>query len=91
MVEIILPTPLRNQPLVDQDGKITDDWWVYLSNLIQSLYINANPEGLAVPEQPAANIATIENINSQNTFVVDSTNGLLKFNINGIYYTVPLI
>jgi hypothetical protein len=76
-----------SRKIADSDGNITPEWQIIFDQLFSQLNINFSNEGLVVPNQIASNINLL--INSSNfTLIGDSTNNLLKVNLNGVFKTI---
>lgn len=78
-------------PLVDKDGVLTDTWKQIFSVLFSQLQTNLSNEGFKIPAQSASNISILNNDKSNGALVYDSTNHLLKINLNGTFKTIATL
>jgi hypothetical protein len=62
-----------------------DSWHTFFSQLITELQNNLSNEGVGVPAQPTASIASLT---TSNRLLVDSTQNLLQINLNGVLKTI---
>lgn len=83
----IFPDMPRGTKFLDEDGKVHPEWLFYLDQMQIALTRNFKPEGFVIPPQSASNIARLTSPASNNNIIFDSTNGVFKGNVNGIWYT----
>lgn len=88
--QAIFPDLPRNQPFLDDDGKVNMYWLLFFDQLILALQTNFSNEGIVVPLQSAANIARLAGTLATSNILYDSTNNLFKGNINGTWKTFTL-
>lgn len=93
----LFPDLPRQTPLVDKNGHMHELWQQFFDQLIVQLQTNFRPEGFAIPQQTAANIAllvantnSIPPYNPTSSIIYDSTNNLFKGNISGTWKTFTL-
>lgn len=77
----------QNTQAVDKNGYFSSPWQMLLNQLLTQMQIALSDEGFVVPSQPASEITKLTN-SSNGTLIYDSTNNLLKVNINGTFKTV---
>ncbi len=77
-----------NCRVVDEKGYFTQEWGQLMTLLLSELNKQAGDEGLFVPSQPAANITILNNSESKNSLIVNSTTNQLLFNKNGTYQVI---
>lgn len=63
----------RDVPLVDKQGKITDDWKFIFDQMFTALQTNFKPEGFVIPQQPSSNIAKLIGTESFANVLYDNT------------------
>lgn len=77
----IFPDMPRTTQLVDGNGTITKTWQLFFDHLVTALQTNYKPDGLVIPGQSAANIASFTSTNSQRNIIYDTTNQAYDANI----------
>jgi hypothetical protein len=78
----------QSSKFVDSNGYLTNEWQLIMQQLIQALQQNLSNEGYKLPQQSAANIATLNTTDSTGNLIYDSTNNVAKVNLNGTYVTI---
>lgn len=92
---MIIPN-FQNTKIVDRNGYLTEEWQNIFQALFTALQGNVSEEGFHIPQQSAANIATLQTQFAAATnpatyygdMLYDSTNDLLKVNIAGTFKTI---
>lgn len=77
----ITPDLPRSPQIIDERGFLKADWKLFFEQLIQALQNTFTPEGIAFPQQTAANIAQLTSVNSLGNILYDTTNNVFKGNI----------
>lgn len=75
---------------VEKDGRLTQEAYQFLSNLITQLQTNLNSQGFQMPVVPAATIAQLTNVKNAGAIMYDQNNNLFKGNVNGTIKTFTL-
>jgi hypothetical protein len=84
-----LPQPSSE---VVNDQKMLDTiWYLFLSQLITELQNQLSPNGMMIPSQNTATIATLNNAKTLNTMIINSDTQQLLVNITGVYQAVSLV
>ena len=83
-----VPNLPPDKTLVDATGKITDTWYTFFSQLIVLMQQNLSDQGIKLPQQTAETITSLNTAQSTGALLYDSTNDLLKVNIDGTFRTV---
>lgn len=73
--------------IADENGNLTSEWQLIFDQLFSQIGVNLSNEGLVVPSQSSSNISLLTK-SLPFTLVGDSTNNVLKVNLNGIFKTV---
>ena len=89
---MIIPN-LPREPLltINKDTKmplINPAWQAYHNNLTKQLQSNLSDEGYVIPQQPQANINTLNTMTSQGRFIFNSDNSSMQMNNNGTYQSI---
>lgn len=69
----IFPDLPREDPILDQDGRMNMVWQLFFDQLTLALQTNLKPEGFVIPPQPTSNINMLTNVTSSNNVIYDST------------------
>lgn len=76
-----------------REGQFTEQWMLFVSQLIDQMQANVSNEGIVIPSQTTDDIAIIAaSSQAQNgvRFLTDSTTNELKAIVNGVVKTVTL-
>lgn len=77
---------------VVNDQKMFDNiWYLFLSQLITELQNQLSPNGMMIPSQNTATIATLNNAKTLNTMIINSETQQLLVNVTGVYQAVSLV
>lgn len=75
----IFPDCPRGDQFVDNDGRLTPEWFLFFQQLTLALQVNFKSEGIVVPPLTAANIANLGNVvGAIGNIIYDSTNNQFK-------------
>lgn len=77
--------------IVDENGKLTNEFRQFFSQLIDQLQYNLSDEGYIIPSQNTVNINKLNASNVDNILLIDNDTNELKIKIGGIFRTVQLI
>lgn len=77
-------------PLVNNDGKLTNEWRQILTQLFQQMQKNLSDEGLIAPSQSTANIAQLATTAKNGALFNDIDTDDLKVILNGLVKTVTV-
>lgn len=78
--------------LVDENGEITEQWDVLISQLLTELQIATSEEGFVIPTQPTTNITIIETDAQNGTLLYDKDTNQLKVRLNdGLFHVIQTI
>jgi len=93
----LFPDVPRQTPFIGENGMVHELWLQYFDQLTIRLQTILRPEGFAIPQQTAANIAllvanenSIPPYNPTGYIIYDSTNNAFKGNIAGTWKTFTL-
>ena len=81
---------MTNQPIVDKDGKLTEQWRTMFAQLFQQMSLNLSDEGFICPSQTTDNINKIASQEKNGAVLYDSDTNELKACINGVFKTLTL-
>jgi len=76
----LIPDLPRNPQIIDSNGMLRTEWNLFFDQLILGLQTIFSPEGFKMPQQPAANIASLMGNQSVAVILYDSTNDVFKAN-----------
>jgi len=80
-----------NEPPVQKDGTWHPAWQQFFNQLVTQMQSNLSDEGYKLPQQTPANITTLQTPASTGAVLYDSTNHVMKVNINGTWKTVQTL
>lgn len=85
----IPPLPLST-PFVDKNGMLTIAWQGALVQLQQQLAQTLSNEGVVIPQQPTANIITLNTAKSTSAILYDENLDEFKGCVAGVFKTFTL-
>lgn len=68
--------------------KLSPEWWLFFTQLIQQLQSNLNDFGYDIPEQTSANIALMDPTKSKGFLVYNSDTDELEVNLGGTFKVI---
>lgn len=85
-----VPT-ISNQPIVDKNGNLTDQWRTIFNQLLDQMQANVSDQGLIAAKQSTDNINKIASTNMNGAIWYDTTTNTFKVCINGIVKTLATL
>lgn len=81
-----------NTKIADENGNLTDEWMLLITQLVTELQLNLNNEGYKLPQLETVDINKLTDVDkSKGAMIYDSTTNQMKVNINGTWRVVQVI
>ncbi len=88
---MMIPNVL-NTKIADENGNLTDEWMLLITQLVTELQLNLNNEGYKLPQLETVDINKLTDVDkSKGAMIYDSTTNQMKVNINGTWRVVQVI
>jgi hypothetical protein len=87
---MLIPNFINTKP-VDENGNWTPEWANIMTQLLTQMQLNLSNEGFVMPKLTGTQIGYLTDADKSNgALVQDSTDGSLKYNLNGAWKTVTV-
>lgn len=83
-----IPNLPAHRQIADANGKMSEDWYQFFSQMSIYLQKSLSKEGHKLPNQTSSNITNLNTPQSMGAILYDTDNHLMKVNINGIFKTI---
>lgn len=84
----MIPALPVDETMIDEDGKMTDTYRQFFSDLIQALQTILSDEGIQMAPQTTFNIAQLTDDEHLGRILYDTDLHVLKTNLNGVIKTI---
>ena len=83
-----IPNLPANRNITDKNGRMTDEWYLFFSNLITALQQTISDEGILLPGQVNDNVTLLNTSASQRRILFNTTNNTAQVNLTGTFVTI---